>query len=75
MLLKTPMTKEHDGLFFVIQMAEHFHMSCEIVSKVTKSIPGKNLGIHAHNDTENAVAILWLPYYQELTGSEVQLMD
>ncbi len=28
----------------------------EIVSKVSKLIPGKNLGIHAHNDTENAVA-------------------
>ena len=28
----------------------------EIVSKVGKQIPGKNLGIHAHNDTENAVA-------------------
>ena len=28
----------------------------EIVSKVSKEIPGKNLGIHAHNDTENAVA-------------------
>ena len=28
----------------------------EIVSKVTKVIPGKNLGIHAHNDTGNAVA-------------------
>ena len=28
----------------------------EIVSKVAKIIPGKNLGIHAHNDTENAVA-------------------
>ena len=28
----------------------------EIVSKVSKAIPGKNLGIHAHNDTENAVA-------------------
>ena len=28
----------------------------EIVANVTKSIPGKNLGIHAHNDTENAVA-------------------
>ena len=28
----------------------------EIVSKVTKIIPGKNLGIKAHNDTENAVA-------------------
>ena len=28
----------------------------EIVSRVTKHIPGKNLGIHAHNDTENAVA-------------------
>ena len=28
----------------------------EIVSIVTKQIPGKNLGIHAHNDTENAVA-------------------
>ena len=28
----------------------------EIVNKVTKHIPGNNLGIHAHNDTENAVA-------------------
>ena len=28
----------------------------EIVTQVTKIIPGKNLGIHAHNDTENAVA-------------------
>ncbi len=28
----------------------------EIVNEVTKSIPGKNLGIHAHNDTGNAVA-------------------
>ena len=28
----------------------------EIVSKVSKHIPGINLGIHAHNDTENAVA-------------------
>ena len=27
-----------------------------IISAVSKSIPGKNLGIHAHNDTENAVA-------------------
>jgi len=28
----------------------------EIVQEVSKHIPGKNLGIHAHNDTENAVA-------------------
>ena len=28
----------------------------EIVAKVSKIIPGNNLGIHAHNDTENAVA-------------------
>jgi 2-isopropylmalate synthase len=28
----------------------------EIVNKVSKIIPGSNLGIHAHNDTENAVA-------------------
>ena len=27
-----------------------------IVSEVSKQIPGKNLGIHAHNDTGNAVA-------------------
>ena len=27
----------------------------DIVSKVSKIIPGNNLGIHAHNDTENAV--------------------
>ena len=32
------------------------HEIGEIVSKVIKIIPGKNLGIHAHNDTENAVA-------------------
>ena len=32
------------------------HEIGEIVSKVAKVIPGKNLGIHAHNDTENAVA-------------------
>ena len=32
------------------------HEVGEIVSKVSKVIPGKNLGIHAHNDTENAVA-------------------
>ena len=28
----------------------------ETVNEVTKSIPGENLGIHAHNDTGNAVA-------------------
>jgi len=28
----------------------------DIVAEVNKKIPGKNLGIHAHNDTENAVA-------------------
>ena len=28
----------------------------EIVNEVVKSVPGKNLGIHAHNDTGNAVA-------------------
>ncbi len=28
----------------------------EIVNEVTKAVPGKNLGIHAHNDTGNAVA-------------------
>jgi len=28
----------------------------EIVREVIKYVPGKNLGIHAHNDTENAVA-------------------
>ena len=28
----------------------------EIVNKVSKVIPGNNLGIHAHNDTENAVS-------------------
>ena len=26
------------------------------MSKISKHIPGKNIGIHAHNDTENAVA-------------------
>ena len=28
----------------------------EILNEVTKSVPGKNIGIHAHNDTGNAVA-------------------
>ncbi len=28
----------------------------KIISEVTKFIPGTNLGIHAHNDTDNAVA-------------------
>ena len=32
------------------------HEISKIVEDVTKHIPGKNLGIHAHNDTENAVA-------------------
>ena len=32
------------------------HEISKIVSDVSKHIPGKNLGIHAHNDTENAVA-------------------
>ena len=32
------------------------HEVAKIVSEVTNHIPGKNLGIHAHNDTENAVA-------------------
>jgi len=32
------------------------HEVGEIISEVTNSIPGKNLGIHAHNDTENAVS-------------------
>ena len=32
------------------------HEVSKIVYEVSKVIPGKNLGIHAHNDTENAVA-------------------
>jgi len=28
----------------------------KIVNEITQYIPGKNLGIHAHNDTDNAVA-------------------
>jgi len=32
------------------------HEVSKIVSEVLKKIPGKNLGIHAHNDTGNAVA-------------------
>ena len=32
------------------------HEVAKIVKEVIKYIPGKNLGIHAHNDTENAVA-------------------
>ncbi len=32
------------------------HEISKIVTDVSNHIPGKNLGIHAHNDTENAVA-------------------
>ena len=32
------------------------HEITKIVIEVSKTIPGKNLGIHAHNDTGNAVA-------------------
>ena len=32
------------------------HEVSKIVKEVTKHIPGENLGIHAHNDTGNAVA-------------------
>ena len=32
------------------------HEVTKIVNEVSKIIPGKNLGIHAHNDTGNAVA-------------------
>ena len=32
------------------------HEVTQIVNEVTKIVPGKNLGIHAHNDTGNAVA-------------------
>ena len=32
------------------------HEVTQIVSEVTKIIPGENLGIHAHNDTGNAVS-------------------
>ncbi len=32
------------------------HEVTQIVSEVAKVVPGKNLGIHAHNDTGNAVA-------------------
>ena len=32
------------------------HEVTEIVKEVSKHIPGENLGIHAHNDTGNAVA-------------------
>ena len=32
------------------------HEVSKIISDVIKHVPGENLGIHAHNDTENAVA-------------------
>lgn len=32
------------------------HEVAEIVMEATKHVPGENLGIHCHNDTENAVA-------------------
>ena len=40
------------------------HEVSTIVKEVTKHVPGKNLGIHAHNDTGNAVANSITQYYQ-----------
>ena len=43
--------------FYVIQMEETLPDEVsKIVSDVVKKIPGLNLGIHAHNDTENAIS-------------------
>ena len=56
-VLKLLMIKVQDGLFYVILMEEHLpHEVYRNSIWSFKSIPGKNLGIHAHNDTENAVA-------------------
>ena len=45
------------GSSYVIQTEELCQMKSEkLFLKLSKVIPGKNLGIHAHNDTENAVA-------------------
>ena len=38
------------------QMAAPCRRKCRIVGEVAAKIPGRHLGIHAHNDTENAVA-------------------
>ena len=51
------------------------HEVGEIVSKVTKVIPGKNLGIHAHNDTENAVANSLIAVLSGARKFKEQLMD
>ena len=49
------------GLYYVTQMEALFNEIYEIVKSVIKmGIPGKKLGIHSHNDTENAVAIVLL---------------
>ena len=51
------MIKELDGLFLCDTNGGTLpHEVSKIVSEVIKHIPGENLGIHAHNDTENAVA-------------------
>ena len=49
-------TKAPDGWCFDTNGGTLPHEVSEIVSKVVKVIPGNNLGIHAHNDTDNAVA-------------------
>ena len=76
-VLKLLMTKELDGLFCVILMEELFHMKfLKIVSEVSKVVPGKNLGIHAHNDTGNAVAnSLAAVHCQEFVIFKELLMD
>ena len=51
------MTKVQDGLFLCDTNGGTLpHEVSKIVSEIIKYIPGENLGIHAHNDTENAVA-------------------
>ena len=45
------------GSCCAIPTAGHLpHEVSEIVADVAKHVPGANLGIHTHNDTENAVA-------------------
>ncbi len=54
---RRPMTPARAGSCCATPMAARCRMrSRQIVSAVTKVIPGDHVGIHAHNDTEQAVA-------------------
>ncbi len=50
------MTQAPVGSSFATRTAARSHEVERIVADVVNHVPGRNLGIHTHNDTENAVA-------------------